>query len=98
MKRVIRFASRQFLVDISYSRHLLQMDRSVAVGWTLCATARKPCIMNLEGISKWWIVHAKPTTRLLEQSKSSFTVTAAKVENKEELFIRAKEETGCFRT
>jgi hypothetical protein len=35
---------------------------------------------------------------ILERSKNSFTVTAARVENKEELFIGAKEETRCFRT
>src|SRR5215210_4840858 len=68
-------------VDISSSPHLLQMDPSVAVDWTLCATARKACIANLVLISRWWIVHAKHTRRLLEQSKSLSTVIAACIRN-----------------
>ena len=49
-------------------------------------------------IPRWWTAHMKPITPLLERSKSSFTVIAAKIENKEEFFIGENEETQCFRT
>jgi len=60
-------------------QHLLPMDRIVAVGWKLCATTRKACTANLAMALTWWTVQTKYITRLLERSKSSFTVIAADI-------------------
>ena len=47
---------------------------------------------------KSWIAPMKRIIIRLEKSKSSFTVTAARIEHNDKFFIGAKEATRCFKT
>ena len=58
---------------------------------------QRTCMINLAKVLKSWTSHMKRIVFPLEQSKSSCTITAARIKNKGKFIIGAKEETRWFR-
>jgi len=68
------------------------MDQIIAVDSIWYAIVQRTCMMNLAKALESWIAPMKRIILPLERSKSSFTVTAVKVRNKDKVIIGTKEE------
>jgi hypothetical protein len=91
--------------EIDIVRQTVCKDRHIIVAtfaprWTTSlqwagggTIVQRACMINLAKVLKSWTSHMKRIILPLEKSKSSCTITAARIKNKGKFIIGAKEET-----